>query len=445
MNKDLTEGNPRKVLWLYSLPLLGSVIFQQLYNLADSLVAGKFVGENALAAVGNASEITLIYTAFAFGCNIGCSVVVSQLFGSKSYREMKTSVSTSFIAFGVLCLALMLFGFTCTGYMLHAIHTPEQIFADSFLYLKIYTVGMPFVFFYNVATGVFSAMGDSKTPLYYLAFSSVSNILVDILFVTVFQMGVAGVAWATLLCQGISCILALITLWKRLNLIQSEGASQLFSMVLLRKIVRIAIPSILQQSFISVGNIIIQGIVNGFGASVIAGFTAAIKLNNISTSCFTAAANGMSTYTAQNIGAGRVDRVQRGYREGLLFGGLICIPLMILYIGFGHAMVGIFMQDTALSTAAMETGVQFLRVVAPFYLIISTKIMTDGILRGSGAVHLFMIATLADLFLRVILAAVLPHFFGVYGIWCSWPIGWSIGMAVSVVMYVQGKWKKATI
>ena len=161
MNRDLTEGNPGKVLWMYTLPLLGSVIFQQLYNLADSLVAGKFIGENALAAVGNASEITLIYTAFAFGCNIGCSVVVSQLFGSKNYRDMKTSVSTSFIAFGVLCVALMLFGFTCTGWMLHTIHTPADIFADSHLYLMIYAAGMPFVFFYNVATGIFSAMGDS--------------------------------------------------------------------------------------------------------------------------------------------------------------------------------------------------------------------------------------------------------------------------------------------
>lgn len=445
MNRDLTEGNPGKVLWMYTLPLLGSVIFQQLYNLADSLVAGKFIGENALAAVGNASEITLIYTAFAFGCNIGCSVVVSQLFGSKNYRDMKTSVSTSFIAFGVLCVALMLFGFTCTGWMLHTIHTPADIFADSHLYLMIYAAGMPFVFFYNVATGIFSAMGDSKTPLYYLAFSSVSNILVDILFVTVLHMGVAGVAWATLLCQGISCILALVTLAKRLHSIPAEGKPRLFSGELLRKIIRIAVPSILQQSFISVGNIIVQGIVNGFGASVIAGFTAAIKLNNIATSCFTAAANGMSTYTAQNVGAGRIDRVQKGYRSGLALGYAICMPLLILYLGFGTPLVGIFMQDASAGGAAMQTGILFLRIVSPFYLAVSVKIMTDGILRGSGAVQLFMISTFVDLFLRVILAAILSGIFGTLGIWLSWPVGWTLGMLTSVALYRQGKWKQASI
>lgn len=443
MNQDLTEGNVRKVLWFYTIPLLGSVIFQQLYNLADSFVAGKFIGENALAAVGNASEITLIYTAFAFGCNIGCSVVVSQLFGSKQWKHLKTSVSTSFIAFGILCVALMLFGFVFTRTILMQIHTPAEILDDSLLYLKIYTAGMPFVFYYNVATGIFSAMGDSKTPLYFLAFSSIANIIVDILFVKVFAMGVAGVAWATFLCQGISCVLALFALKRRLKNIPSEGESEVFSWNLLGKITKVAIPSILQQSFISVGNIIVQGIINGFGASVIAGFTAAIKLNNIAISIFTAAANGMSTFTAQNFGAGKMSRIKKGYHSGLLLNVILVIPLTLAFLCISHLLVGIFMQNA--SGSAMDTGIQFLRIVSPFYIVVSTKIMSDGILRGSGAVKLFMISTFADLFLRVGLAAILAPSLGIVGVWISWPIGWTTGMILSVCMYRKGDWKNARL
>lgn len=443
MNKDLTEGNVRKVLWFYTIPLLGSVVFQQLYNLADSLVAGKFIGENALAAVGNASEMTLIYTAFAFGCNIGCSVVVSQLFGSRQWNRLKTSVSTSFIAFGVLCAALMIFGFTCTRLVLMKMNTPADILEESFIYLKIYTAGMPFVFFYNVATGIFSAMGDSKTPLYFLAFSSISNILVDILFVSAFHMGIPGVAWATFLCQGISCVLAVIALYKRVKGIPAEGEFEIFSWGLLGKIVKVAVPSILQQSFISVGNIIVQSIINNFGASVIAGYTAAIKLNNIAISMFTSAGNGISTFAAQNFGAGKLERIKKGFRAGILLDVVQVVPLTLAFVFIGRPLIGIFMQDV--TGDAMATGMQFLRIVAPFYMVIAAKTMSDGILRGSGAVKLFMITTFADLFLRVGLAAVLAPIFGSTGVWMSWPIGWSVGAILSVCLYCSGIWKNAKL
>ena len=195
MNKDLTVGEPQKVLWKFCLPLFGSVIFQQLYNIADSLVAGKFAGENALAAVGNSYEITLIFIAFAFGCNIGCSVIVSRLFGAKNFKDMKTAVYTTLISSGILCGILMLGGFLLGKELLILIHTPSEIFHDSALYLDIYILGLPFLFFYNVANGIFSALGDSKTPFIFLAISSVANILVDILFVAAFKLGVAGVEW----------------------------------------------------------------------------------------------------------------------------------------------------------------------------------------------------------------------------------------------------------
>lgn len=229
MNKDLTVGNPETVLWKFCIPLFGSIIFQQLYNIADSLIAGKYIGENALAAVGNSYEITLIFIAFAFGCNMGCSVIVSRLYGAKDYKQMKTAVYTTFIFSSVVCLILMVIGISGSNLLLRLIHTPEEVFADSKLYLDIYVWGLPFVFFYNIATGIFSALGDSKTPFYFLAISSTSNIAVDILFVKAFHMGVAGVAWATFLCQGISCVLAIIVVLKRLYNIKVKEKSPVFN------------------------------------------------------------------------------------------------------------------------------------------------------------------------------------------------------------------------
>ena len=440
MNKDLTVGKPESVLWKFCLPLFGSIIFQQLYNLADSFVAGKFVGESALAAVGNSYEITLIFIAFAFGCNIGCSVIVSQLFGAKRMADLKTAVYTTLISSGIVCLLLMGLGTLLCTDLLELIHTPEDILPDSKLYLDIYILGLPFVFYYNVATGIFSALGDSKTPFYFLAASSLSNIAVDILFVTAFQMGVAGVAWATFLCQGVSCVLAVVVVFRRFRTIETERKPALFSWVLLKKIAVVAIPSILQQSFISVGNIFIQGVINTFGSSVIAGYSAAVKLNNLVITSFTTLGNGISNYTAQNIGAEKPDRVRQGFKAGVKLVWLLSLPLVALYLLGGGVLLRIFLDDT--TGTAMQVGIQFLRVLAPFYFVISAKLVSDGILRGAGLMKQFMAATFTDLILRVVLAKVLSVPFGTLGIWCAWPIGWTIAAVMSVLFYRQGPWNK---
>ena len=440
MNKDLTIGKPEQVLWKFCLPLFGSIIFQQLYNIADSLVAGKFIGENALAAVGNSYEITLIFIAFAFGCNIGCSVIVSQFFGAKRYNDMKTAVYTTLISSGVLCGILMLFGILFCNQLLTLIHTPTVIFADSKLYLDIYILGLPFLFFYNIATGIFSALGDSKTPFYFLAVSSVSNIFMDILFVSSFHMGVSGVAWATFLCQGVSCILSIIVIFKHLSCIKTEGNITKYSFDIFKKIAVIAIPSILQQSFISIGNIIIQSIINGFGAGVIAGYAASVKLNNLVITSFTTLGNGISNYTAQNIGANKLSRIQAGFKAGIKIVWILCIPIILLYFSCSELLVKFFMNQP--SSMALNTGISFLRIVAPFYFIVSVKLVTDGILRGAGLMKQFMTATFTDLVLRVVLAFVLSCAFGSTGIWCAWPIGWTIATLLSVYFYYQGPWKK---
>ena len=429
MNKDLTVGKPSQVLWQFCLPMFGSIIFQQLYNIAD-----KFIGENALAAVGNSYEITLIFIAFAFGCNIGCSVIVSRYFGAKEYDDMKTSVYTALIGSAVLCAALMVFGLLGCRSLLELINTPEEILADSALYLDIYVLGLPFMFFYNIATGIFSALGDSKTPFYFLAVSSLSNIGVDILFVAGFHMGVAGVAWATFLCQGVSCILAMVVVFRRMKAIPAQRKTVWFSWGMLGKIAVVAIPSILQQSFISVGNIILQSVINTFGASVIAGYSAAVKLNNMVITSFTTLGNGISNYTSQNMGAGKMDRVHKGFGAGRNLVWIICVPIVLLYFFFGRFLLLLFMNDP--QGPAIDTGMLFLRILSPFYFVVSLKLVTDGILRGCGMMVRFMIATFSDLILRVGIAIVLSSTaLGSTGIWMAWPVGWCIGTGLSLVFY----------
>lgn len=438
MNKDLTVGKPQTVLWKFCLPLFASVIFQQLYNIADSFVAGKFIGEDALAAVGNSYEITLIFIAFGFGCNIGCSVIVSRLFGAKQYKELKTAVYTTLIASGVLCVTLMLLGLALGQPLLHLINTPENVFTDSWLYLEIYIWGLPFVLFYNIANGIFSAFGDSKTPFVFLACSSTANIGMDILFVTAFDMGVAGVAWATFICQGISCILAVLFVFRRFSKIGTEGKIPVFSLKLLKDISVIAVPSILQQSFISVGNIIIQGIINGFGPGVMAGYAASVKLNNLVITSLTTLGNGISNFTSQNLGAKKNERIKEGFLAGVKLVWLICIPLVILYLFAGKYLVYLFL-DTP-SEAALETGIVFLRILSPFYFVVALKLVSDGVLRGAAMMKKFMVATFTDLILRVLLAWLLSIPFASTGIWLAWPIGWTTAAVMSYFFYRSHKW-----
>lgn len=437
MNKDLTVGKPESVLWKFCLPLFASIIFQQLYNIADSLVAGKFIGENALAAVGNSYEITLIFIAFAFGCNIGCSVIVSQFFGAKDYKNMKTSVYTAMISTAVLCAVLILFGVLFCGKLLKLIKTPSAILDDSKLYLDIYIYGLPFMFFYNMATGIFSALGDSKTPFIFLAVSSVTNIFIDIIFVKAFNMGIAGVAWATFICQGISAVLAVIVVFLRLSKIKVLQRCPVFSFIILVKLLKIAIPSILQQSFISIGNIIIQSVINEFGAGTIAGYSAAVKLNNLVITSFTTLANGISNFTAQNLGAGKSERIHDGFKAGLKMVWIISIPLVLLYFFAGKQLLYLFLDNP--TNTAIHTGIMFLCILSPFYFVVSTKLVADGILRGAGLMSRFMITTFTDLILRVVLAIILSKQFGSTGIWCAWPIGWSIATTLSVIFYKKAK------
>lgn len=439
---DLTTGTPREVLWKFCLPLFASVIFQQFYNIADSFVAGKFIGENALAAVGNSYEITLIFIAFATGCNMACSVLTSQLFGAKNYSGMKSAIRTVLISIALLCLVLMLFGFLSADWFLAFMNTPESIYADSKLYMDIYIWSVPFLFFYNLSTGIFSAMGDSKTPFVFLAISSVTNVALNLFFVAVLDMGVAGVAWATFLCQGISCLLGMVTVLKRLRSLPSDDAgknitatedAKLFSTAYFKKFTALAIPSVLQQSSISIGTILIQSAINDCGVGVTAGYAAGIKLSNMVIAAFTTLGNGISNFTAQNIGAGKLERIRQGHKAGIQMVWSLCVPVVILYTFGARPLITLFIDNP--TQLALSAGTAFLYICAPFYFVLSVKLATDGILRGAGLMKEFVTATTLDLILRVVLVKVLAGPFGYLGIWAAWPIGWILGTSLSILFY----------
>lgn len=435
---DLTRENPTKTLIKFALPMILSVAFQQVYNIADKVIAGKFAGEDALAAVSASYPITMIIMAFALGTNIGCSVVISELYGAKKHKEVKTAITTSIILALVAGVVLSIISFFLANPLLQLLHTPENIFSDSALYLRIYIYGFIFLYLYNICTGAFNALGNSRTPLYFLIASSVGNIILDYIFVAIFSWGVAGVAWATFIAQGISSILSLIALLIEMKKIKTDKKSPLISSKSMNKILTLAIPSILQQSFVSIGSLLIQGLVNGYGSSVIAGYGVAIQLNTFAITVFNTSSNAVSNFTAQNMGSGSITRVRQGFWSALKIVTVLAIPFIVVYTFFGESLVGLFMSEP--TENAINTGRQFLTIVSPFYFSVMVKLVADGLLRGAGAVRFFVISTFSDLLLRVVLAYVFSPIFGVKGIWYSWPIGWVLSTIIAVVFYAKGFW-----
>ena len=440
MITDMTVGKPRTVLLGFSLPLLLSSVFQQMYNIIDSMIAGRCIGEDALAAVGASYPITMIFMAIAFGATQGSSVLISQFFGAKRYRDMKSAINTAFISIISLSLVLTVIGAVIELPALKLMDTPGNILEDSSVYLSVYVYGLVFLFLYNTATCVFSALGDSKTPLFLLIGSSVGNIGLDLLLVCVFRMGVAGLAAATFAAQGIAAVAAAVILVSRLKKISIEGKAEVFSGIMLKKLVGLAIPGILQQSFVSVGNLFIQALINGFGQSaIIAGYSAAIKINTFAVTSFSAMSGGVSNFTAQNIGAGKTERVGKGFRSGLVMAEVFALLCTAAFLFFGGPLVTMFMEEP--SETALATGVDFLRIVSPFYAFVCAKLIADSVMRGSGAMKCFMASTFTDLLLRVILAYIFAGFFGASGIWWSWPVGWVISCGLALFFYFKGYWK----
>lgn len=441
MIKDMTIGKPAKVLLAFSLPMLLSMAFQQMYNIADSAIAGKFVGSDALAAIGASYPVTMLFLAVAMGAGVGSSVIVSQLFGVKKYGQVKTAVWTSVIAIMVLSFVLTGVGLGICKWVIRLLQTPQEIFSSADDYLFIYIAGLPFLFLYNAATSIFTGLGDSRTPLYFLIFSSVFNIVLDILFVTAVKWGVRGVAWATFIAQGLSGVLAMVTLLVRVVKIKTDESYKKFDFATLRKISLIAVPSILQQSFISVGQLCVQGLINSFGTETIAGYSAAIKINTFCVAMFNTMSNALSSYVGQNIGTGDYDRVRKGYRAamGIIMAAAAVFILALVFAG--KYLVAFFVDGKDNNAQVIAVGRKFLWYVASGYVIVSYKVITDGLLRGAGFMLAFMISTFTDLIVRVGISFALAHVMGFGAVCLSFPIGWIVGAFVGMGFYLSGKWK----
>lgn len=438
---DMTVGSPIKVILKFSLPMLLSMVFQQLYNIMDSVIAGHFIGVGGLAAVGASFPITSIFVAVATGAAVGSSVVISQLFGAKEMVKLRSSISTTLISLSVLGAILTVIAIFICSPLLQILKTPSDIMPDSVEYLRIFSGGILFVFVYNASTAVFNALGDSKTPLWLLIFSVLLNVALNLLFTIVFKMGVAGLAWATFIAQGCASVVALIILLFRVKRIKIETKYKIFDFLLLKKIAKNAIPSIMQQSFVSVGQLFIQGLVNSYGTIVMAGYSSAIKINVFVVMSLNTLSSALSSYTAQNYGAGNIQRITKGVRATFLISLCFYAVIATLLFSCTSQIIGLFVDNVA-GADVIAVGAQFINITTPFYIVVLAKGIFDAVQRATGSAIFFASTTLVDLILRVAFAYILSPILGSTGIWWSWPIGWTVGTFMAAVFYFMGKWKK---
>lgn len=440
MKKEyLITEKPWKALLLFALPMIIGNLFQQFYTMVDSIVVGRFVSENALAAVGASYALTTVFISVAIGGGVGASVITSRYFGARDYEKMKLSIRTALTVFLVLSLVLGGGGLLFGKQIMIALRTPADVLGDATVYLKIYFLGLPFLFMYNILSAMFNALGRSEIPLYLLIFSSLFNIVLDIFFVKQLAMGVAGVAWATLIAQGISAVFSFLILLREMKSYEVEGKLALFDREEFFSMARVALPSILQQSTISIGMMLVQSVVNSFGAQVLAGFSAGMRVESICIVPMAAMGNVMSAYAAQNIGAGRLDRVKRGYRTGYgivaAFAVLLCLILELTY----RPLILLFLGAEA-SAAAYQTGAGYLQFIGWFFVLIGMKMITDGLLRGAGDMAMFTVANMVNLGIRVFASMIFAPKFGVAVVWIVVPIGWAANYVISLLEYRTGKW-----
>lgn len=442
---NMLEDHPGKSLLFFALPMIIGNLFQQFYNMADSIIVGRFVGEEALAAVGASYSLTTVFIMIAIGGGIGSSVIISQYLGAKKYEKMKTSIYTALISFFVLSIFMFIFGVFTNKHLLLLLNTPANILDDAVLYLNIYFIGLPFLFMYNILSSVFNSLGKSKIPLYFLIFSSVLNIFIDLYMVIVLKMGVAGVAIATVIAQGISAIISFLVLIKMVKAYETEIEDvDKFDKEMLKKMLIIAVPSILQQSIVSIGMVLVQSVINGFGSSVLAGYSAATRIESICIVPMIATGNAISTFTAQNLGAGQFERVYEGYiaayRIIISFATIIALIIALFY----GPIISIFLDNES-GSEAFNTGVSYLKFIGYFFAFIGFKSITDGVLRGAGDMAVFTISNLVNLSIRVLIASKFAPIWGVGAVWYAIPIGWIANYIISFLYYLTGRWNEKSV
>ena len=446
MNKrdKLTNGSPFKTLLLFSLPMILSVTLQQFYNICDSMIAGKMISDNALSAVSATYPVTVVYLAIAVGFGVGANIITARFIGEKKYQNAQSSIYTSIITILALALIISGLGLVLLKPLLIMLNVNNQpYYNDAHTYLLFYTCGIIFLFLYNVVTSLFQSLGNSRIPLYLLIFSTALNLILDIIFVKNGH-GIKGISIATFISQGVASIISLMILLIYVKKLYNEEF-KLFNRRILNNILTVAVPSIIQGSIISIGGVMIQRLINSFGPEVTAGYGAAYKIVYVVVNIYTVMSNAISTFTSTNAGASKYDRIKKGFYSGLIICGIITIITTIIFMAIPKPLLSIFgNKDTSIEV--VNVGKKFIYCVAPFYIFLCIKIPCDGVLKGAQDMRSFMIGTFADLIIRVVLSYLLgnllPMEYRLYGIFLSWPIGWVIGMAISLFAYKHGRWKK---
>ncbi len=435
MTGDLTQGKVSKVILRFSLPLLLSTLLQQFYNIADSMIVGRFTGEGGLAAIGAAYPVTLFFVAVATGVSMGCSVVISRLFGERDREKLRRAAYTAVIAMAVLGLFLSALGIALAGPLMKLLNASEEILSPARLYLAIYAAGVLPMLIYNAATGVFTGLGDAKLPLYLLLGSSVLNILLDYIAVRFLGWGVAGAAAATSFSQLVAAALAFGLMLRRIRKLCGAGAA--FDREILGEILKAAIPCILQQSCVALTHTIVQSILNTYDTAVIAGYEAASKLHNLAYMSLNTIGTAFATFTAQCVGAGKRTRVREGFRVTTVVCLIITACVILLFQLCPGALIGLFIDGES-SPLVIEAGTNYLRIISPVYTIICYIIATGGLLRGVGRSTAFFVETLLEFAVRVTMCFVLTKALASYtGLLWAWYFGSSCGFLMCLGLSVQ--------
>ncbi|MCK9206410.1 MAG: MATE family efflux transporter [Salinivirgaceae bacterium] len=440
--RDLTTGNESRLIFRFAVPMLLGNIFQQLYNVVDSAIVGRFLGKEALASVGASFPIIFALIALIIGIGTGFGIVISQYYGAKDLEKVKRTISTMFISLGLVSLVMTILGIALSKPVFRLLQLPPDLLPQAVLYMNIYLVGIIAMFGFNGTSAVLRGLGDSKTPLVFLIISTVINIGLDLLFILVFGWGIAGAAWATVISQAGAFITAVIYLNKNHDIISFNLKEWEFDWEIMRHGIRIGLPSGLQQTFVAFGMMALMGIVNTFGTDVIAAYSVGGRIDSFASLPAMAFSAALATFTGQNLGAGKDERIKKGLVATTLMASVFCIFTTTLIIIFREPLVGLFNQDPEV----IRIGSEYLTIVNIFYILFTLMFIMYGVVRGAGATLVPMFISVLSLWLiRIPVAAILSKSMGESGIWWSIPIAWAIGFIGAFAYYLSGKWKGKVI
>ncbi|MGN0158011.1 MAG: MATE family efflux transporter [Brotaphodocola sp.] len=433
--QDLTVGSPLKVLSIYAIPMLISMFFQQAYNLVDSWIAGNYIGAVALGAVGTCYPLTVFLIAIASGLSLGSSIFCSQTYGKKEYGDVKTAVKTSILAYLPASVVISISGILFAPTVLKWLSVPVEAYDATRIYLRIYMIGFTFQFWYNIVNGVLTGLGNSRTPLYYLIISTVCNIILDYVFIVIWNQGVAGLALATIISQLLSAVLTSFTVFHILQAM--PGKSIIFSGTMIQEILKLGVPSMIQHILMSLGQISLQNVINSYGVIVMAGYSVAFRINGIIINSLMALSNALSGFIAQNKGAEEYGRIREGVRVSTIIAYIFSAAVILILFLYGEGILSMFIKKSDHYEEVIAAGMGFIRIVSPFYLGVCLKIVYDGALRGIGAMNFFMFATMSDVVVRVMFGSIFSKTWGLNGVWAIWPTAWIVGTILSVGLYYQ--------